>query len=358
MQYFLPHYFIDKEYGKARGMLNFVMRSQIVSSLVIIAIMLFVAPWLATHYFHSPLALPLLQTFCIYFLIINIFQMIQSVFIATQKVKRSQWVEWVRMWSIVLFVIVARQLNVLDLNTFMRTWLGGLIVACTLGYIAMRKQFDRLYEHKPVYDKALRSKWLWYAIWVIIGTNATMLLSQVDQQFALFFFGPESAGYRTNYLTLFNIVLLICAPIVWYMFPLLNELHKKNEKEKIRLLNRLLYTGIMAIGAWVGVIAYFRWTDLAVLLFGEKFRQSGELFEKWAWFLWLAPLMSIQFQNLASRGMVQQRVGILLIGLAINIIANLILMKTVWLIGLIYGTALGLATIITLSFIIQKRRSQ
>ena len=87
-------------------MLSFSMVSQLISSAVIIAVLLFLAPWLAIHYFHTPLALPLLQLFCIYFLIINTFQMIQSLFIATQKVKRSQGIEGIRMRSIVLFVIL------------------------------------------------------------------------------------------------------------------------------------------------------------------------------------------------------------------------------------------------------------
>lgn len=93
MQYFLPHYLIDKNYSKAKSMLVFALISQLVSSVIIIIALLFLAPWLATHYFHSPLALPLLQMFCIYFLIINTFQMVQSLFIATQKVKWSQGIE-------------------------------------------------------------------------------------------------------------------------------------------------------------------------------------------------------------------------------------------------------------------------
>lgn len=93
MQYFLPHYLIDKNFKKAKSMLQFTLVSQLISSALIIVALLFLAPWLATHYFQSPLALPLLQLFCIYFLIINTFQMIQSLFIATQKVKRSQGIE-------------------------------------------------------------------------------------------------------------------------------------------------------------------------------------------------------------------------------------------------------------------------
>lgn len=214
MQYFLPHYFIDKDYVKAKSMLVFAFLSQLVSSALIIIVMLLVAPRLAANYFQSPLALPLLQLFCIYFLVINTFQMIQSIFIATQKVKRSQGIEGVRMWSIVLFVVAGMRMSVFTLTAFTLFWLGGLIVATIVGVIAARKQFGWLRRYKTSLTKALIKKRFGYAIRVILGTNATILLTQIDQQFALYFFGAESAGYRTNYLSLFNIVAVVCTPLI------------------------------------------------------------------------------------------------------------------------------------------------
>ena len=137
-------------------------------------------------------------------------------------------------------------------------WLIGLVVSLIVGIFAMRHQFGWLREYKGTWDKKLIKKWFGYAIWVIIGTNATILLTQIDQQFALFFFGPESAGYRTNYLTLFNSLSIVCTPLIGYLFPLLNELRKKNEYEKIRILNRMLYIGFFGISILVGIIAHFR----------------------------------------------------------------------------------------------------
>lgn len=355
LQYFLPHYFIDKEFVKAKSMLTFAFVSQFISSIIIIAVLLWVAPWLAVHYFQTAAALPLLQLFCIYFLVINLFQMIQSLFIATQKVKRSQWIEWVRMWTIVLFVVAGFYLEVMTVTTFMWYWLAWLLTATLVGMIAMRNQFKWLRKYKSDISWALVKKWFGYAFWVIIGTNATILLTQIDQQFALYFFGAESAGYRTNYLTLFNSMALICTPIIGYLFPLLNELQKKNEREKIRILNRLLYIGFIGIWLMLGLVAYFAWPQIATLLFGDKFLFSGELFKASAPFLWLVPIMWIQFQNLASHGKVKQRVVLLFIGVAMNCIVSLLLMRTIGIVGIIYGTASGQLAAIIGSLILQRK---
>lgn len=355
LQYFLPHYFIDKDYVKAKTMVVFTLISQIISSVLIIAVLLFIAPWLAAHYFHTPLALPLLQLFCIYFLIINTFQMIQSLFIATQQVKRSQGIEWIRMWSIVLLVVIGSFMDIFSLNSFMLYRLAGLLISTIVGAIAMRKHFGWLFKYKVNLSKDLLKKWFGYAIRVIIGTNATLLLTQIDQQFALYFFGAESAGYRTNYLTLFNSITIICTPLIAYLFPLLNELHKKNEQAKIKLLNRMLYIGFISIGLVIGLIAYFWGPEAAVLLFGEKFRSSGELFQVSAPFLWLVPIMGIQFQNLASHGKVKQRVILLLMGVAVNCTVSILCMRTMGISGIVYGMAAGQAAAILGSLIIERK---
>lgn len=113
-----------------------------------------------------------------------------------------------------MFVALGWFLDIQGLTVFTWYWLAGLIVATVVGMLAIRRQFGWLKAYKVTWDKKLIKKWFGYAAWVVIGTNATILLTQVDQQFALYFFGAESAGYRTNYLTLFNSVTIICTPLI------------------------------------------------------------------------------------------------------------------------------------------------
>jgi O-antigen/teichoic acid export membrane protein len=90
LQYYLPHYFIDKEYIKAKTIIVFTWIMQFVSGLLIAAVLWFGSDWLALHYFRAPDAALLLKYFSLYFIIINLFQVISSLFIAVQNVKRQQ----------------------------------------------------------------------------------------------------------------------------------------------------------------------------------------------------------------------------------------------------------------------------
>lgn len=74
------------------------------------------------------------------------------------------------------------------------------------------------------------------------------MLGQVNQQFALYFFGTQAAGYWTNYLSFYTIVSVVTGPLIAYLFPLLNELYKKGEEQKVKLLYRYLFIGIILFG--------------------------------------------------------------------------------------------------------------
>jgi O-antigen/teichoic acid export membrane protein len=64
---------------------------------------------------------------------------------------------------------------------------------------------------------------------------------------------------------------------------------------------------------------------LAVFLFGEAFRQSGVLFHHYAPFIITLPLIGVLFQDIASRGMVKQRVYAIVYALIVNMLASLLL---------------------------------
>gem|GEM_PF-5106516 len=72
-------------------------------------------------------------------------------------------------------------------------------------------------------------------------------------------------------------------------------------------------------------------------------------------FLRLVPIMGIQFQNLASHGKVKQRVLLLVIGVVVNCVVSLILMRSMGIVGIIYGTACGQLAAIIGSIIVQRR---
>ena len=101
LQYFLPKFWIRKEYNHIKTSIWLSLGAQIITSLIIVGGLLIGNERLANNYFHSQQAETILQYFCIYFLGINLFQTLQSIFIAFQKTFDYQVVDFVKMRSIV-----------------------------------------------------------------------------------------------------------------------------------------------------------------------------------------------------------------------------------------------------------------
>ncbi len=341
LQYFLPHYLIDKEYGKAKSILLSTFYIQLLSGLVIWWLTFFVAPRFATNYFKSSNAIPILQMFSIYYLILNFFQVLQSIFIATQNVRWSQWIEAVRMWWVVLFVSIWARTNNFSASHYAWFWLLWLLLATIICSVGVYRQFSWLWSYQSKFDKKILQQQWSYAFRIMIWTNATILLSSVDQQLALYFFWTRAAWYRTNYLSLLNIIHVMSMPVVAYLFPLLNELYKKEQFNKIITINRLLYWWFTILWIIIWSIYYFRWPQIAVLFFWANFIESGRLLQKAAPFVFLIPLVGISFQNLASRWQAKQRVLVLILGICTTLLWSLLFINKVHLEWIIYWTALG-----------------
>lgn len=342
LQYYLPRYFIDKEYAKAKTIMIFTRLVQFASALVVWWWLWLWSERLATHYFQSESAFLVLRYFTLYFLGINLLQVIQSLFTALQLVKHQQIIEIVRLRTTVILVIVAWQYGTLDLLSYTWRWLLGLAMGLSIALVMVWKKFARLFrDYEFVWEKSLlRQQWV-YGFWIMLGVSGWTLFGQVNQQFALYFFWAQAAGYWTNYLSFYTMVGIVTWPLIWYLFPLLNELYKKWDNAKVKLLYRYLFAGIVVFGVVWGIGAYFLSEWLAVLLFGEAFAESGRLFAHYAPFLFTLPLIGVLFQDIASRGMVKQRVQSIVYALIVNLIASLILWKYFGLTGLVYGQLMG-----------------
>jgi O-antigen/teichoic acid export membrane protein len=87
LNFFLPKYVIQKDFGKAKYILFLALRAQIVSSLCIATILFVLAPWLSVHYFSEPSIIPLLRISALFFIGINIIHFTGVLFSVSQDTK-------------------------------------------------------------------------------------------------------------------------------------------------------------------------------------------------------------------------------------------------------------------------------
>jgi len=109
LNYFLPKFIVENNYNKLKSSLVYVILAQIPTSLLIWWGLFFWADYLSIHYFHSQqFALETaytLKVFSLFFIWMNIYNIVNTVYWASQNTKYQKWTEFVRMLAILGFTL-------------------------------------------------------------------------------------------------------------------------------------------------------------------------------------------------------------------------------------------------------------
>lgn len=331
LQYFLPKYWLEKKYDYYKTIWIVTFFMQLLSWIIIGWGLRFGADRLSSNYFHTPETGSIIKLFSIYFVAINFFQALSSVYTAFQDVLYEKIIEMTRMCSVVIFTIIFRLTNSLSLTSWSYARMAGLWAGLILSVVLfMIKYAKTLQVWKFTWDKKLLRKQLGYAFWVFLGMNAWVLLWQVDQQMIVVILGAESAGYYANYLSLFTLYSLFAFPLIGILFPIMTELITKNHTEKIQILLGILYKYFSVFGLMIGAFLMTLWPIISWVLYGSQFIYSWILLSYAAGFVVFNILLAINFSLLAGMGKVKERVKILAIAVCINVIGNLLFIIVFW----------------------------
>lgn len=341
LKYFLPKYWYNKQYDYAKTAILISLWVQLATSLLIIAILFFGADWFALNYFKDPSSVQILKYFCIYFLGINIFQVIQSVIIAFQDGFNSKLIDFIKMWATVIFVWAFFLLWKQTILHYSISWVAGLIISVIAWLIIFKSNYSQtITKWELKFQKDMLKEYKKYSLRTFLSMNAGVLLWQIDQQMVLVMLWKESAGYYSNYLSILNIRNILIAPIMTILLPMISEIISKKENSKLNLLNNIFYNnfGIFALSLWVLMVVL--WPEISTILFGNKFLFSWVLIQLGAGFIILNTLLWYNFNVLAGMSKVKTNTKIIAIATIVNIIANYIFIKFIWIYWAIAWTIL------------------
>lgn len=340
LNFFLPKYIVENNYSKFKSALAYAILAQIPTSLFIWGLLYFTSDYLAVNYFHAKELIAetqyVLKVFCLFFIWMNLFQIVNTVFWATQNTKFQKWSEFIRMIAILIFTLFFWYSGVWTLQNYSWTWIFGLIFWIIFSYILFYYKYYKTYLKwvKVIYDKVLFKEIFSYALWVLLAANVWMILSQVDMQLIIYLLGPRDAWFYTNYLSIIWIPFLIITPIIWFLFPVISELNSHNNLEKIKIIKSIFYKYFGVIALAVSGIMFVFSEQIAYILFWNKFIYSWTILKYSIFFLIFNFLLQINFQILAWIWRIKDRVKILWIWLIFfNIPLNLILIKLMWVSG-------------------------
>ena len=325
LQYFLPKYWLNKEYNHYKTVLYVTFFVQFFMGVLIALWLWFGSDWLALHHFHSPASAMVLRTLCLYFIGASFLWIFQSIFFAFQDVTKSNIINTVNIYTVLLFTFIFWFFQWLTLFSFSYAWIswvGVWIVVSALFFLWKYKK--TLQKGLFVLDNHLLRTQFSYAFRVFLWANVGTLLGQVDQQLVVNFLWTKDAGYYSNFFTLFGTYNIIITPFLTLLFPIVTELYAKHDMQKLSLLQNIFYKYFSVFALTIGWIFVAFGPHIASILFGSKFLYSGTLLQYIAIGLVFNVLVGINFGILAGIGKAKERVKVLAWALFVNILINVL----------------------------------
>ncbi len=351
LNYFLPQFIAKKRYDKVKSILTYAFLTQTITWILIASFFFFWADFIANSYFKSAEASHILKIFSLYFLWINIFQIIQTFFMSVQNTFYNKIIELFRMSFIlfsVLFVFFTNNSSLLNYSYSWIVWLYlWILIAICFFYFKYYKKY--LNTEKIIWSKKLFKKIFSYAIWVVVWAQAATILGQMDMQMIIYILWTKDAWYYTNYLSIIWIPFMLIGPIFWLLFPVFSELHAKKEFNKIKLVKQIFQKNFLAVWIAFNILFFVMAPIIAYILFGTKFIESWTILRYSILFLTFNFLLQINFNILAWIWQIKTRVKIISIALIFNFITNLIFINLIWVYWAALATWIGWIIIWVLS---------
>lgn len=329
LNYFLPKYIIKNEYWKAKYLLKLTLIIQLCSSILIASTLFIIAPWLASVYFNEPLIVDIIRIAWLYFIGINLFHITTVFFSVSQDTKLQKWSDLIKLVATWIATYILFFTDNWTVEYYMWAWASGVFIAFIFSsYFAYTRYYRIYFLWVPaVPNKSERNHFYKYAFATLLTANIGAILSQVDMQMIIIQLGSEATWYYSNYLSLLNIPFIFISPIFTFLFPVISELHWREQKDKMQMIHREFSLYFSILGIWLSVFLYQLGEPMAILFFGEKFRTSWIILGYSAFFITFLLLIQINFQFLAGTGKIWDRARILALVLPLNIILNYILIK-------------------------------
>lgn len=213
--------------------------------------------------------------------------------------------------------------------TYTWAWISGLGVAIIFATYFFYKNYFLPYLKNIAseYDADLRKNFIKYAVPVFLTTNISLLLSQIDSQLITNMLGNSAHAIYSNYLSIFSIPFLVLAPFLAFLFPVFTELNARKNFEKMQFLYKSVASILIILSIWVTVFFFQNGENIAEILFGPQYRESGYVLQFSVPFLIFNLLNTLNFQLLAGTGQAWARTLTFGVALPVNILLNIIFIK-------------------------------
>ncbi|MGV8171828.1 MAG: flippase [Candidatus Woesearchaeota archaeon] len=322
---------VKKKDGLINGLIMSVASIQFIITLVIGAVLILLHNFLSLHYFHANASV-LIFLGAAWIIFTPIIAAYTGIFYGFQKPEYSIFLEATKSFLVLLTAFILILAGYDYLSPAIAYLLTNILLVLIFYYLA-KKVYSEFKPYSFRYDKQIATQTFNFGLIVGVSNFVWLIVLQIDTLLITYFMGTESVGIYQIAVTIAYLLLYFATSLSSVLYPLVNELNFKNERDTIVNGLNLVYKYLFIVLLPV-VVIIFSFPDILInILFTSKYLGAVWPLKILALFTIFCSITLINNLVLTSLGKPKRVLLIVLVVAILNTILNFVTIPLFGLMG-------------------------
>jgi O-antigen/teichoic acid export membrane protein len=267
---YIPEFNLKRQFGKLKSSIAFTLSLCAVLSLFIMAIMFLFSGQIASGFFRTETAVPIIQILAVWFFV-SIFTLFLNVFQGFQDMPVYALIQFLRNFLDLILAVVIVGYFGFGVTGVALVYLIELSAIAVLAFVILRHRYHFIFKAKMFITKPLVKKLSFFALPVFLGGLGGLIISYMSTLMITGLRSLSEVGFYQTALSLSQFLWYLPTALVTVFFPMVSEFWARREKKLLSGALHLLvkFSFIVIVPA---VIIFIAFPEIIInLLFGPAY---------------------------------------------------------------------------------------
>lgn len=346
--FFLPKYLQNKEYHKIKAAIKVQLLNQLVTTLLISAVIFFGANYLSHNFFHYDNATPIILLMIIYFIASDFFKNTQTLFTAFQERTIIGSSEFIRLSLTTITLFLAFNIfRVEGLMIVAWIWTIIYIFIAVIYSVIFVKQHPEIFKAGYYPIREIYKEFIPFSISILLINSASVIFPATSSFLLTYFRGVREVALYNIAEPISNILLTFVTPLSSLLFPLSSQLDElKDQASILKLINSILNLGVFILLPLIATLVFYA-SESITFLFGSKFLAASTALQIFAFYVLFTVLNKFIFNIITGLGMQSKRTRLIYIAAIINTLLAFFLIPVYGVVGAVISITISQLVLFT-----------
>jgi len=323
--YFLPKFLVKKRLDKIKAAIKAQLAIQVVTTILIGAVINHFAPFIADKIFHYPQAENIIRIMVIYFIAKDFLLNTRNLFFSFQEIKIFAPQEIVRISITATLILGSWYIGDFNLLVVSWVWIGVYLLLAIVYFYLFLTRHKEILKAKKYSMKRIYKEFIPFLLPTFLSNNAGVLFSSGTETLLAFFRGVTEVGIFNIAKPISNLALAVVNPVASLIKPFISQISEEKEEGKVKELIKLIINvgPFLLLPLVLTLVIYAK--ESIDFLFGIEFLEATTTLRLVSINVFFLVMSSFVFGILFGLGLQKRKVVLVYFASAISVVLSLIL---------------------------------